>query len=106
MATCYKVKTVPLSKYGTTTLAELGIRCTFCYAGSKTFESAKGSVTVSEHYNPKVHCVTVDGTANGKKVFKSFDETCRDAFWQGCDYAKDLLKTTDVEPTVKPRYES
>lgn len=103
MGNYYKVKKIPLSKYGTITYEELGIQCTFCYAGTKIFVSKKGKLTVSEHYNARVQCVTVDGIVNGEKIFKSFENSY--GFWAGCDYVKDLLKTKNIQPIVKPIYE-
>lgn len=99
----YKVRTIPVSKYGDIPYEKLGIRCTYCYAGTKTFESPKGELTVSEHYNPSTNYVTVNGLVEREKIFKSFE--CSYGFWAGYDFAKDLLKTKDIKPVVKPVYE-
>ena len=100
---CYKFKTVSTSKYGDIPYERLGIQCTYCYAGTKTFESPKGELTVSEHYNSSVDHVTVSGFVFGEKIFKKFDGSY--GFFAGCDYAKDLLKTSNVKPIARPVYE-
>ena len=103
MPTYYKVKKIPVSKYGSISYEDLGIKCTYCYAGAKGFQSPKGELSVAEHYNPRVNSATVDGVVDGEKIFKSFEGTY--AFWAGCDLIKDLLKTNDIKPSVKPVYE-